>query len=111
MERENPFRSPKQTLTGSGSSPALLVWSVAVVFGCVVLGGLIGLGLGGALGALAPGYYRAMFSRGTDPGFDPLAVGIGQGLTQGVGFGGAAGLVLVALFYWYRIQSNRRNRV
>ena len=55
-----------------------------------------------------PGYYRSVFSGGHLPGFDPVAVGIGQGFSQGVVFGGAIGLVLVAMFYWYRSRSAHR---
>jgi hypothetical protein len=46
-----------------------------------------------------------VFPSGDSPHFDPVAVGIGQGLTQGVVFGGIVGLILVAMFY--RHQSRK----
>ena len=109
MSADNPYNSPKNPTLQAATSPAPLLWSVAAVFGSAFLGGLIGLGIGAALGAFVPGYYRSVFFNGTDPSFDPVAVGIGQGLTQGVVFGGIIGLVLVGMFYWYRSRSARRN--
>ncbi len=108
MTADNPYRSPKPVAIPPAATPSLLLWSAAAVFGCTILGGLLGLAIGAALGTLVPGYYRSVFSGGHLPGFDPVAVGIGQGLSQGVVFGGAIGLVLVAMFYWYRSRSAHR---
>jgi hypothetical protein len=107
MATDNPYDSPKNVTVATAFSPAPLLWSVVAVFGAAFSGGLIGLGIGAALGTFVPGYYRSVFSRGNDPNFDPIAVGIGQGLTQGVVFGGVIGLLLVAMFYWYRSRSLR----
>ncbi len=55
--------------------------AIATIIGCTLalaaIGGSIGFGVGG----LAPSYYRAVFRGGTDPWFDPVAVGLSQGLT------------------------------
>ena len=110
MVSGNPYDSPKQPAeTGTASGPGLgvLVGSAAFVFGVALVGGVVGMGIGAALGTFVPGYYRSVFVGGYDPHFDPVAVGIGQGLTQGVMFGGLVGLALVALFYWHR--SRRRS--
>ena len=107
MSSDNPYDSPNHVSSASGPSPIVLLWSVLTVFGTSILGGLIGMGIGAALGSFVPGYYRSVFARGTHPGFDPVAVGVGQGLTQGIAFGGIVGLVLVGLFYWYRLRSAR----
>jgi hypothetical protein len=106
----NPYKSPKPAKPGvnSPASPRLLIWSVGTVFGSAVAGGVLGLLIGAALGAFAPGYYRSIFINGDSPSFDPLAMGIGLGLTQGVFLGGLVGIVLVALFYWYRSRSIAR---
>ena len=77
------------------------------MFGSAFLGGMLGLAMGAALGTFAPGYYRSVFVHGSDPNFEPLAVGIGLGLTQGAGFGAFIGLVLVGMFYWYRSRAQR----
>jgi hypothetical protein len=60
-------------------------------------GGLIGL----TLGVVLPGYYRAVFSSGREPWFDPIAVGLGLGLTQGLILGVVAGAVVVLAVAWY----------
>ena len=109
MAADNPYDAPKTATVATASSSGPLLWSLVTVFGSASLGGLIGLGIGAALGAFNPGYYRSVFSRGGDPNFDPIAVGIGQGLTQGVVFGGIIGLILVAMFYRHRAQSAGKN--
>jgi hypothetical protein len=105
---ENPYHAPKHVTKVTASSPAPLLWSAVVVFGCTIAGSTLGLTAGAALGTFAPGYYRAVFSNGGEPHFDPVAVGIGQGVTQGTGFGALIGLALVAMFYWYNTRLNRR---
>ena len=107
MTTDNPYDSPKNASVKNVSSPMPLLWSAVTVFGSAVTGGLIGMGIGAALGLLVPGYYRSVFPNGVDPNFDPVAVGIGQGVTQGVVFGGVIGLVLVGMFYWYRSRTAR----
>ncbi|MCA9139108.1 MAG: hypothetical protein KDB00_20185 [Planctomycetales bacterium] len=99
---DNPFDPPRPDDGDATKQPTMMVWSVAVVFASALIGGLIGAGIGAALGSFLPEYYRSVFSGGQSPNFDPVAVGIGQGLTQGVGGGGCIGIVLVALFYWHR---------
>ena len=107
MTGENPYKSPKEVIAATASGAAPLLWSVATVFGCAVLGGLTGLVIGAALGSFVPGYYRSVFPSGADPSFDPVAVGIGQGLTQGAVFGGIVGLAIVAFWYWFRSRPKR----
>ncbi|WP_442506730.1 hypothetical protein SH528x_005590 [Novipirellula sp. SH528] len=104
MADDNPYDSPQSELT-TEPSPRLLLWSVATVFASALIGGGMGLSIGAALGAFAPGYYRSVFSTGDSPVFDPVAVGIGQGLTQGIVVGGLIGLALVAMYYWFRARS------
>ncbi len=105
MAEENPYDPPKHAARPAAVSPVPLLWSMATVFVSAFVGGIMGTGIGVALGSLVPEYYRSVFPRGDDPTFDPVAVGIGQGLTQGVVFGGIVGLVIVALYYWYRLRS------
>jgi hypothetical protein len=107
MSTDNPYDAPKHAVAAQVNNPTTMLWSALVVFGCTVTGGMLGLAAGAALGTLAPGYYRSTFSNGGEPHFDPLAVGIGQGVTQGSGFGAAIGLALVALYYWYNSRLNR----
>jgi hypothetical protein len=60
----------------------------------------IGALIGFLLGKAAPGYYRSVFGGGSDPLFDPVAVGLGQGLTQGLVLGAGVGLILVLSNWW-----------
>lgn len=48
-----------------------------------------------------PNYYRFVFTRGDAPDFDPLAIGTGLGVTQGLIAGVVIGLILVALLVWH----------
>ena len=105
MTTENPYDSPQEPASTKPPSAVPLMWSVATVFGSAIIGALLGLALGVTIGTIAPGYYRSVFSGGDDPGFDPMAVGIGLGLSQGFVFGGIIGLVLVGMFYWYRLNT------
>lgn len=57
--------------------------------------------IGYTLGVVMPGYYRAIFSSGREAWFDPVAVGLGLGLTQGLIAGLAVGSVIVLAVAWY----------
>jgi hypothetical protein len=81
--------------------------AVATVFGCTLLGAAIGVSLGYALGTLAPGYYRTVFRSGREPWFDPVSVGVGEGLTQGTAGGAGVGLAVVALLCWREVRLRR----
>lgn len=70
--------------------------AVVILIGSACAGILLGGGLGFGLGHLAPGYYRHLYRVGTDPDFDPVAVGIGLGVTQGLVYGLLMGGVLIA---------------
>lgn len=65
-----------------------------------VLFALIGAGVGYLIGSKMPGYYRSVFDGGNSPYFDPVAVGFGQGLTQGLALGVTVGLILVLASWW-----------
>jgi hypothetical protein len=62
---------------------------------------LVGLSVGYTLGAVAPGYYRTVFRNGNSPEFDPVQVGVGLGLTQGLLCGLVVGCVVVISVTWY----------
>ncbi len=100
--------SPIQSSVNTNAKPlplSCLVWSIGAVLGTAALCGVLGMAVGAALGHFVPGYYQAVFASGSSPEFDPVAVGVGQGLTQGFVCGAIISLVLVALFYWYRSRS------
>jgi hypothetical protein len=68
-------------------------------FTIIVLSGMafaIARGLiGSTLARSLPGYYRAVFSGGDQPDFDPVQVGVGLGITQGLVAGLVVGSVVV----------------
>jgi hypothetical protein len=81
--------------------------AVVTILICTLLLAFIGAGIGYGLGTLTPGYYRSVFVQGRQPWFDPVAIGIGQGLTQGTVGGVVVGLLLVALFTWRETRLRR----
>jgi hypothetical protein len=84
--------------------------AIATILGCIVLGAAVGTGIGYGLGTYAPCYYRTVFRGGMEPRFDPVTVGVGQGLTQGTAGGALVGLALVALFRWRDTRPRRDPR-
>lgn len=94
---ENPYESPP---TGSPAcdKPPVMTWGKGIVIVVVttIVGAIGGTAIGVLLGLFVPGYYRSVFGGSNMPGFDPVAVGIGQGLTQGIAFGAVVGLGVVA---------------
>jgi hypothetical protein len=85
--------------------------AIGTVLLCTALIGATGTGIGYGLGKLSPGYYRAVFRSGREPGFDPVSVGIGLGLTQGTTGGVVVGLLIVALLCWREVRLQRANPV
>jgi hypothetical protein len=58
---------------------------------------IIGAGTGYTLGTFAPAFYRTLFRNGNAPTFDPVQMGLGLGLTQGL----VVGCVVVLAVAWY----------
>lgn len=87
--------------------------AVSTVVVTAALGGGAGTGIGWLLGTQMPNYYRSVFMGGSDPNFDPVAVGIGQGLTQGLAGGLVVGTAIVALLVWREIiiERARQSRI
>lgn len=74
--------------------------ALAIVIVGVIVFAVIGGLTGAVIGNVSPGYYRAVFRQGRHPDFNPLEVGIGLGVTQGMGAGLAISLAVVALLAW-----------
>ncbi len=88
---------------GAGASRRMTIpKAIFTVVACALLFALVGGAIGCALGALAPGYYRAVFRHGQEPWFDPLGVGLGLGVTQGISGGALIGVALVVILVWRR---------
>ncbi len=105
MSDSNPYEtqaseSPPNSI--DNLQTAVLVKATLFVASLAVLGGVAGMIIGGCLGALLPNYYRSAMPRGGEAGFDPLAIGIGQGLTQGTVFGGLMAVLILGLYLWHQ---------
>lgn len=66
-----------------------------------VLCAIVGAGAGYTLGTVAPAYYRSVFRNGNATTFDPVQMGLGLGLTQGLVAGLFVGCVVVLAVAWY----------
>ncbi len=64
--------------------------SLGLTIGCLIGGAGLGMATGYGIGIVAPGYYHTVFG---DPNLDAVQVGLGLGITQGLG----AGFVLAAI--------------
>ena len=78
-----------------------------IVLSCVAFAGA-GLANGYGLAVFVPNYYRSVFVHGREPWFDPIVVGIGQGLTQGSVCGLVVGCVVVLATAWYNARRSPR---
>lgn len=85
--------------------------AVLFVGGGALIGALVGVSVGFVLGRFLPGYYRSIFVRGDDPQFDPVAIGVGLGLTQGLIGGACIGLLLVAILAWHDVRKDRTGAI
>jgi hypothetical protein len=89
------------------SAASFLLVALAAIASCTLLVAVIGATVGYGLGKINPSYYRSVFRNGREAGFDPVSIGVGQGLTQGTAGGVVVGLALVALLSW---RETRRQR-
>lgn len=71
---------------------------------------LLGLAIGFGLGSLAPNFYRDTFEDGHSAEFDPVAMGVGLGVTQGAAGGAFIGLVLVCIRSWYETRASAQGK-
>ncbi|HVX15814.1 MAG TPA: hypothetical protein VHC22_31820 [Pirellulales bacterium] len=99
---ENPYVAP---VGGCSKHRPSAARAVLVVVGCTIACAAIGTSAGYLLGSFAPGYYRSVFRNGDAPGFDPVEVGIGLGLTQGLALGFIAGVIIVVVLMRQRRRS------
>ena len=77
-----------------------LTWVAISAFLFCFIGAIIGY----ATGVLMPEYYQSMFNKSHEPGFDAVAVGLGEGLLRGFMWGTYIGIVLAGLQMWKEYQ-------
>jgi hypothetical protein len=98
MDDFNPYGSPTGKLAAESDppqSPVTVRRSFAIVIASALGFGAAGAGIGYGLGVVAPSYYRSVFANGNNPGFDPVQVGFGLGLSQGLICGVLVGIAVV----------------
>lgn len=77
----------------------------AITIASGVAFGLGGGAVGYAVGRWLPGFYRTLFRATEDQEFDPVEMGLGLGLTNGLMLGVAVGLVIVVAVTWYNART------
>ena len=99
----NPYESPRVADAQARFDPHRLTLFAATMY--VLLTGAGGCLLGGLLGALlgllAPDYYRSVFPGLDGPTFNPVAMGLVLGATQGLGGGLVVGFIILLAYIWY----------
>ena len=74
--------------------------ALATVVGTAIGFGAAGTAIGAILGKVAPSFFRQMLPLRDPANFNPLELGIGLGLTNGLGWGLVVGVLLVAIIAW-----------
>jgi hypothetical protein len=83
--------------------------ALATIVGTALAFGAAGMGLGVALGKVAPGFYRQTIAVRDPASFNPVELGLGLGLTNGLIWGLVIGLVVVAILAWKETRRPRRS--
>lgn len=82
--------------------------ALATVVGTAVGFGAAGMALGVFLGKVAPGFFRQMLPLRDPASFNPVELGIGLGLTNGLGWGLVVGVLLVTIIAWKETRLARK---
>jgi hypothetical protein len=85
-------------------TPMTMRKAMLAVLGSTVVFAMVGLAIGFGLGSLAPNYYRDLYEGGHSPSFNPVAMGIGLGMTQGASGGAMVGIALVWIISWFETR-------
>jgi hypothetical protein len=102
-----PHRGAGETLAtayGRLGGTMTLTKALLLIFGFTAVGGALGCLGGYLLGTYNPAYYRGVFAGGQRPEFDPVAVGIGLGLSQWAAGGLVVGVILVFVLTWHDLR-------
>ncbi len=74
--------------------------ALATVVGTAIGFGAAGTGIGWFLGSYAPNFYRQILPVRDPESFDPVEIGIGLGLVNGLIWGLIIGILTVAIIAW-----------
>ena len=84
--------------------------ALATVVGTAIGFGIVGTGIGAFLGSFAPGFFRHLFPLRDLENFEPLELGIGLGLVNGLAWGLATGVLVVGVVSWRETRISRKDR-
>jgi hypothetical protein len=82
--------------------------ALATVTGTALGFGVAGSAIGALLGYVAPGFFRQMLPLRDPTNLNPVELGIGLGLTNGLGWALAVGVLLVAVLAWRETRLARK---
>ena len=87
-----------------------IIWRlIAIVVFCTFIGGMLGVSAGLFLATLFPGYYAGVFELRSTSIADAVPLGVGLGLSQGIGGGALVGLAIDAIGVWYTTRNVRNS--
>lgn len=80
--------------------------AILAVLICMIIGAIIGGSVGFLIGYFTPHALAIQFRLGND--FNPVQVGVGIGIPQGLMLGSAVGVALVAIISWREVRMQTR---
>lgn len=83
--------------------------ALATVVGTAVGFGIAGTTIGAFLGKYTPGLFLSLLPYRDSEVFDPMEVGIGLGLVNGLAWGIVIGILVVAILSWREVRLSQRD--
>ncbi len=84
-----------------------LARAFVTVLAFLLAGGSIGGGTGYVIGAFFPDALRAQFRPALGDDLNPVQIGVGIGIPQGMMLGALAGVAVVAILAWQSVRTHR----
>ena len=84
-----------------------LARAFVAVLAFMLTGGAVGGGVGYLIGRCFPDALRAQFRAGLGDELDPVQVGVGLGIPQGLMLGALAGVAVVGIVAWHAVRTHR----
>ena len=78
--------------------------ALATVVGTAVGFGIAGTGIGAFLGNFTPAFFRNVLPFRDPETFDPMELGVGLGLVNGLIWGMVIGILIVAILSWKEVR-------
>ena len=85
-----------------------LIRAFVTVLVFLLTGGAIGGGVGYVIGRHFPDALRAQFRPALGNDLDPVQIGVGIGIPQGMMLGALAGVAVVGILAWQTVRTVRR---